>query len=231
MELEKEKLVAGCAAQVRQKTQLVNAYTADRAKLVSAGSETRVRRHTEVAAAANAIRSRLRRVMNQRQSFLALQDEVKDLRRNQAPEALRQTQARHSHTGMSGEKWEAFLLDYKGEVDDDLHAYVQLVDDKVAELKGTPPPPLDDLNTALFPEDADLSVLSQAVLEAEMARLEKLVSADKATQRQYSALSNRIRDRDGGPADGDCEARGLQGRKGASAPPSGATGGGVRQGF
>ena len=192
VELEKEKLVAGCAAQVRQKTQLVNAYTADRAKLVSAGSETRVRRHTEVAAAANAIRSRLRRVMNQRQSFLALQDEVKDLRRNQAPEALRQTQARHSHTGMSGEKWEAFLLDYKGEVDDDLHAYVQLVDDKVAELKGTPPPPLDDLNTALFPEDADLSVLSQAVLEAEMARLEKLVSADKATQRQYSALSNRI---------------------------------------
>ena len=62
---------------------------------------------------------------------------------------------------------------------------------KIAQLKGTPPP-RGDPSTPFFPDDADLSVLSQAVLEAEMARLEKLVSADKETQRQYSVLSNRI---------------------------------------
>ena len=191
LELEKEKLVAGLETQVGQKKKLVGAYTADRANLVSAGSEKRAHRHTEVAAAANALRSKLRRFTNQRQTFLALQDEVKDLRRNQAPEALRQTQARHSNSGMSDEQWVAFLLDYKGKVDDNLDTYIKWVDGKIAKLKGTPPSP-GDPNTPLFPDAADLSLLSQAVLETEMARLEKLVSVDKETQRQYSALSNRI---------------------------------------
>ena len=191
VELEKEKLVVGLKTQVGQKKKLVNVYTADRAKLVSAGSERRMQRHTEVAAAANEIRSKLRRFTNQRQTFLALQDEVKDLRRNQAPEALRQTQARHSNSGMSEKQWAAFLLDYKGDVDKDLDDYIKWVDGKIAELKGTPPPP-GDPNTPFFPDDADLSRLSQAMLEAEMTRLENLVSADKETQRQYSVLSNRI---------------------------------------
>ena len=191
VELEKEKLVPGLETQVSQKRKLVDAYTADRAKLVSAGSEERAQRHTVVAAAASAIRSKLRLFTNQRQTFFALQDEVKDFRRNQAPEALRQARTRHSNSGMSEERWAAFLLEYKGAVDDNLHAYIKWVNDKIAELKGTTPP-FDDASTPLFPDDADLSTLPQALLEAEMARLEKLVSVDKESQRQYSALSNRI---------------------------------------
>ena len=105
VELEKEKLIASFEAQVAQKKKLVEAYTADRAKLVSAGSEQRAQRHTEVAAAANTIRSKLQKFTNQRQTFLALQDEVEDLRRNQAPETLRQTQERHSNGGLSDEQW------------------------------------------------------------------------------------------------------------------------------
>jgi len=190
-ELEKEKLVATYEAQVAQKKKLVDAYTADRAKLVSAGSEKRAQRHTELAGAANQVRTKLRQFAGQRQTFLALQDEVKDLRRNQAPETLRQTQARHTHSGMSPEQWAAFLLDYKGPVDNDLAAYVRWVDGEIAKLKGTAPAPVDP-NTPYFPDDTDLSLLSQALLEAEMARLEKLVSADKETQRQYTALSGRI---------------------------------------
>lgn len=190
-ELEKEKLVASYEAQVAQKKKLVDAYTADRAKLVSAGSEKRAQRHTELAGATNAVRSTLRRFTNQRQTFLALQDEVRDLRRNQAPEALRQTQSRHTHSGMSEEQWAAFMLDYKGTVDNDLKGYINWVDGKIAELKGTPPA-AGSPNIAFFPDDTDLSTLSQAVLEAEMARLEKLVSSDKETQRQYTALSGRI---------------------------------------
>jgi putative AbiEii toxin of type IV toxin-antitoxin system len=190
-ELEKEKLIATYEAQVAQKKKLVDAYTADRAKLVSAGSEKRAQRHTELAGAANQVRMKLRQFAGQRQTFLVLQDEVKDLRRNQAPEALRQAQARHTHSGMSAEQWAAFLLDYKGPVDTDLAGYVKWVDGKVAELKGTAPAP-GDPNTPYFPEDTDLSTLSQALLEAEMARLEKLVSADKETQRRYTALSGSI---------------------------------------
>lgn len=190
-ELEKETLVGTYKAQVAQKTKLIGAYTADRAKLVSAGSEKRAQRHAELAGAANSVGAKVRQFATQRQTFLALQDEVKDLRRNQAPEALRQTQARHPHSGMSAEQWDAFLLDYKGPVDSDLGDYVKWVDGKIAELKGIPPAS-GDPSTPYFPDDTDLSTLSLAVLGAEMTRLEKLVSADKDTQRRYTALSGTI---------------------------------------
>jgi energy-coupling factor transporter ATP-binding protein EcfA2 len=190
-ELEKEKLVASYEAEVEKKRKLVDAYTADRAKLVSKGSEKRAQRHTELAGAANKVRAKLRQLTGQRQTFLAMQDEVKDMRSNQAPEALRQAQARHEHSGMSGAQWAAFLIDYTGSVDDDLTGYVKWVDDEIGKLKGTVPSP-GDPNVAHFPDDIDLSTLTQAVLEAEMARLEKLVNADKDAQRRYAALSKNI---------------------------------------
>ncbi|WP_040345080.1 TrlF family AAA-like ATPase, partial [Brevundimonas diminuta] len=190
-ELEKEKLVATYEGQVAQKKKLIDAYTADRAKLVSAGSELRAQRHTDLAGAANQVRAKLRQYTGQRQTFLAMQDEVKDLRRNQAPETLRQAQSRHPQSRMSEEQWAAFLLDYKGKVDDDLAGYVKWADRKIAELKGIAPP-AGDPNTPFFPDDTDLATLSQAVLDAEMGRLEKLVSADKETQKRYTALSGSI---------------------------------------
>lgn len=190
-ELEKEKLIATYEGQVAQKRKLVEAYTADRAKLVSAGSEKRAQRHTELAGVANQLKTKLRQFNSQRQAFLALQDEVADLRRNRAPEALRQAQTRHTNSGLSAEQWAAFLLDYKGPVDNDLAGYMKWVDGKIAELKGTTPAPGDD-GTPYFSDDIDLSTLPLAVLDAEMSRLEKLVSADKETQRRYKALSGKI---------------------------------------
>jgi len=64
-ELEKEKLIAPYEGQVAQKKKLVEACTADRAKLVSAGSEKRAQRHTELAGAANQVRANLRRFAGQ----------------------------------------------------------------------------------------------------------------------------------------------------------------------
>lgn len=190
-ELEKENLIATYEAKVVQKKKLVEAYTADRAKLVSAGSEKRAQRHADLAGVVNQVRTKLRQFANQRQTFLALQDEVKDQRRNQAPEALRQAQARHEYSGMSSEQWAAFLLDYKGPVDTDLAGYLKWVDGKIAELKGTAPT-TGDMNTPYFPDDTDLSVVPQAVLEAEMTRLGKLVNTDTEMQRRYTMLSASI---------------------------------------
>src|SRR3546814_15175554 len=92
--------------------------------------------HTGLAGAANQVRAKLRRYTGQRQTFLAMQDEVKDMRRNQAPEALRHAQSRHEHSGMTDEKWAAFLLDYTGPVDDNLSAYVQGVDGERSGERG-----------------------------------------------------------------------------------------------
>lgn len=191
IEIEKQKLVGTYTAQITNKEKLVRAYTADRSKLVSAGSEQRAVRHTELAEAVTKVKAELRRLAGQRKTFLALQDEVKDMRDNKAPESLRQAQIRHAGSGMNSEEWSNFLLDYKGPVDSNLIGYLEAIELKIAELKGTPPI-VGDPSISYFPEEQDLSSLSQAILEAEMARVEKLVSADNETQRRYTALSRSI---------------------------------------
>jgi hypothetical protein len=190
-ELEKERLVGSYDAQVNQKAKQIANYTADRAKLVSKGSEERVARHTAIATAAEKVRAKIRAFANQRQTFVALQDEVDDLRRNKAPETLRQTQARHPASGMSQEQWSAFLLDYKGDVDQALAGYKVWAENKIGGLKGEPPLPGND-HTPYIADHTDLDTLPLALLEAEMSRLEKLVSTDKQIQRYYAILTNRI---------------------------------------
>ena len=191
IELEKDKLVASLKVEVANKNKLLGAFTVDRAKLISKGSEKRAQRHTELAEAANRIREKLRQLTGQRQAFLAIQDEVKDTRLNHAPEALRQAQARHEHSGLTKEQWEIFLRDYIGPVDENLSSYVRWADGEIAKLKGAELAPVDP-NAAYFPDDADLSKITQVMLEAEMTRLEKLVNADKNSQRRYAKLSSNI---------------------------------------
>ncbi len=190
-ELEKDKLKAGYESQVAQKMQLIAAYASDRAKLVAKGSEERVARHGAVAAAAEKLRTRNRTLVAQRQAFLALKAEVTAMRTTGAPEALRQARARHPASHMSEDQWNAFLLDYKGPVDTDLDGYVRWADGQIASLRGVPPAPGDGL-TPYVADSADLATLPLAVLEAEMARIEKLISADRDVQQRYATLTQRI---------------------------------------
>jgi hypothetical protein len=53
-------------------------------------------------------------------------------------------------------------------------------------------PPAGDANTALIADSADLATIPLALLRAEMARLEQLISADTVVRNQYTALAQRI---------------------------------------
>ncbi len=191
-ELEKEKLVTSIEAQVEQKNKIVDGYTKDRSKLVSPGSEERVRRHIEITNAAEAVKGKINRFSNQRRTFEALQDETKDMRINKAPEMLRESQERHFNSGMSEDQWAAFLLDYTGDVDQKLKSYIEWADREINGLKGKPPAEQKTPNDPYVPDDSNLTDLSLSILEAEMTRLEKLVSADVTTQQKYTALSKQI---------------------------------------
>lgn len=192
VELEKEKALPQLVVAIAQKAKALADATADRSKLVAAGSEERVRRHTEISAAADKVRAALRERTNQRDTFVAMQDEVGDLRRNQAPATLRQTQARHAASRMTPEQWSAFLLDYSGEVDDNLRDYIAWSDQEIAKIKGAPIPPPSDPNAPLIADDAVLESLTLGLLDAEMGRLERLVSADRQTQQRYAYLTTKI---------------------------------------
>ncbi|MEQ9662728.1 MAG: AAA family ATPase [Parasphingopyxis sp.] len=189
-ELEKENSVAGLKLQVSQKRTLVESYISDRSKLVVTGTEAQVKRHAELSDVARLRQSEVNAFVNRKRTFGAMQAEVANLRSSKAPEMLREAQARHA-AGLSPEQWENFLLDYKGPVDADLASYVAWADQKIAELKGIPPVP-GDPNVTLIPDGTDLSKVTLSVLNAEIARLTALFSADKLVRDQYTALSNRI---------------------------------------
>lgn len=191
-ELEKVGQVNDLEQKVLQKIRQITAYTSDRSKLIAKGSEERVRRLTDITAAAEKVRSYLRFFNNQEQALLALQDEVVDLRNNQAPEILRRSQERHSASKMTSEDWKPFLLDYTGNVDEQLTTHMNASREAASRWKGTRPNPPATPETPLIADNAKLEGLSLALLEAEIERINKLISADIVTQRQFAALSTKI---------------------------------------
>ncbi len=191
VELEKESLVATLPAQLAQKQKLIADYTADRTKLVVKGTEAQVARHAELSEAAQKLRNKIQALVNQRRTFVALQDEVRSMRVTGAPEMLRQAKARHSNSGMSAQQWDEFLLIYKGEVDKSLKGYIAWADDQVLKLNGVSPP-LGDQNGALIPDNVDIAALPLAPIVSDITRLEALFGADKLIRDQYAALTGRI---------------------------------------
>ena len=87
-ELEKIKVIASLRKQVDEKIKLIEGYTKDRSKLISKGSEARVKRLGELTVAADKVRGYLRFYAAKEQSLLAVEDEVRNLRTHAAPEAL-----------------------------------------------------------------------------------------------------------------------------------------------
>lgn len=190
-EIEKQVSTKILLAQVNQKTDQIKSYNQDLAKLVVKGTEDQAKRHTELGQAVQALRSKVQTFGNQRRTLLALKDEVASTRITKAPELLRQAQERHHQSGLDTKQWDDFLLVYKGDVDTSLTSYLAWVDQQVTALTGSAVP-VNDPATPYFSDSADLSKLTLNTLQAEMTRLEALVSADALMRRQYAALSQRI---------------------------------------
>jgi len=190
-ELEKDALVSSLMSQVAAKETLIKGYTADLSKLVVKGTEAQVQRHTSLADAVQTLTTRVNALGNQRRTFVAMQDEIKNMRTAKAPEMLRQAMARHQGSGLNSQQWNDFLLVYQGDVDRALNSYIAWADQEIAKINGVPPPP-GDPNVSLIPADLDLNQVQLAVLKAEMGRLEKLISADSVIRNQYTVLSKKI---------------------------------------
>lgn len=190
-ELEKEGLVADYGQQVAQKRGLIAGYNADLGKLVVKGTEVQAKRHAELSQAAQTLNGKIQNLSNQRRTFLTMQDEVKNMRATKAPEMLRELQTRHTGSRLDSTQWGQFLLDYKGDVDKALRDYVVWADQQITNINGVPPPP-GDPNIALIADGVDLATVKLATIKAEMARLERFISADTVVRNQYVTLSTRI---------------------------------------
>lgn len=193
-ELEKVKLVEGYKAQIAEKGRILAQCRSDRDKLVSAGSEARVLRLQALTEAAEKVRNKVRHFNLQSQQLLTLQDEVKDVRTNWAPEDLRNTSETHVATGIRGDDWKPFQMDYQGKVDEILIDRLKKAQASGASWKGRPPAPKSDRETAYVADDAELERQPLATLEAEINRLQQLVNVDKTTALKFASLSKKIID-------------------------------------
>lgn len=192
-EQEKHIQIPGIRSSLANKLRLIRRYKADRKKLASKGSEERLKRLESLTQAAEKVRRYLRYFVNQRQSLLSLRRDVDDHRIRRAPEELRQLKERCKQTGVKDADWDRFLLEFKGDVDASIASYQAQNENDTKKWKGTPLKEVDP-NTALIADDAKLDGLELALLEAEIARLQKLVNLDKDTASRFAAISRRIDD-------------------------------------
>jgi ABC-type lipoprotein export system ATPase subunit len=191
VEQEKIALLPSYKTQAAERQKTIARLETDRAKLVMKGSEERVKQLTELTQATEAVRSYVRAFNLQHQQLLIMQDEVRDFRAHQAPESLRSMQLQHGNSGLKADDWHPFLIDYKGPVDDVLRQKISQAQKGSADWKGTPPAPIIS-DASFLPSGVELTRLPLATLEAEIARLQQLVTVDRATADLYTNLSKRI---------------------------------------
>jgi hypothetical protein len=193
-DLEKQKLVPDLKRQVSEQTRRINGYKSDQSKLISKRSEVRAQRLASLTAAADneTVRGYLRYSSSCEQSLLTLQDEVANFRSHQAPEALRRSQQRYRAANIKDPDWKPFLLDYSGDVDGSVAQHLKATRDGAQKWKGTQPTISKDINTPLIADGSDITTAPLALLEAEIARLEKLINVDRDTANRFAALTKRI---------------------------------------
>jgi predicted ATPase len=191
-ELEKQNQIEPLRKQIEEKEKLVKGFTNDRSKLVLKGSEQRVERFNAVVAAIEKVRANVSFFTKQEQTLLSLQDEVGNHRQFQAPEGLRRAREKYKESRIKPQDWDSFLLDYSGDVDGTLETTLDAARTTAKNWRGTPPPTNIDLQIAYVQDDAVLEKQPLALLEAERARLEKVMGGDQQTAARFASLSKTI---------------------------------------
>ena len=194
IEMDKSRQVTTLQAQVADKAKVIVRYELDRKALLPKSPSKNSDRLQELREAAETVRGNIRFLANQQSTLTTVAGEIKNLRQNEAPAALRALQSRHQKAGLAADHWSRFLLDYTGDVDGAVTAKVKETEARIKSWRGTTPTgPIDATGTYLN-ETADPKKTPLAVLEAEISRLEKIVAIDADTAKRLTAITKRIAD-------------------------------------
>lgn len=191
-EYEQDRQVATLTQDIDTKAKLVEQTTEDRSKLAAKGSKDRMVRLNALTAAAEIVRGYLRFYNKKNAALLALSDEVSSLRNVKAPEMLRNTQETHKDSQMEGDDWNPFKIDYTGNVDEQIKRMLKDCEVSSLRWRGVAQPEPASPTAVFIADDAKLNDQPLSLLQAEISRIEKLVSADDITKKQFSALTTKI---------------------------------------
>lgn len=191
-EIEKARQVGSLKSQIEEKKKLIARYEGDRKNLLPRGPSKTADRLQSLIAAAETVRGYIRYFANQQAAVIGVRNEVRDLRQNKAPEVLRSMRDRHQRSGLEDADWKRFLLTYSGNVDEAVNQKAAEAQRGMSSWRGSAPTALVDGSNSYIRDTDEPTKLPLAVLEAEIARLEKLVAADKETANKLSAVTKRI---------------------------------------
>lgn len=169
----------------------------DRNSLIAKGNEERAKRHEEISQAVEAKRLQVERVKRQHQVLLHLQSDVSDFRNRQVPALLAEWQEERADAALSPSEWQAFKVEFTGDVDSLLTERIKQAKKLIVQLQGPaqtdPPKQLDvDPKLALIEPDAVLEQQTLSLLECEQARLRALVGVDTQNAKRFGMLSEKI---------------------------------------
>lgn len=169
----------------------------DRKSLITKGNEERAKRHEEISQAVEAKRLQVERAKRRHQVLLHLQSDVSDFRNRQAPALLAEWQQERVDAGLSPTDWQAFKVDFTGNVDSLLTERIKQAKAIIEKLQGPakadPPEQRDaDQKLALIEPDVVLDQQTLSLLEREQTRLRTLVGADTQNAKRFAMLSDRI---------------------------------------
>ena len=192
IEMKKVREVKPLEAKIGAKEKLIAGYERDRNALLPKGDKKTTERLQQLVAAAEKVRGYIRMLGNRRASIVRVENEIRDLRQNRAPEGLRVMKESYRNLGFDEAEWERFLLEYAGDVDGAVAAKSEEVEKSTKAWKGKKPSPALDAGGSFLAKGADLARTPLALLEAEIERVEKLVAADRESARKVAAVSKRI---------------------------------------
>ena len=181
-----------------EKATLIAKDKRDRGSLVGKESEERARQFDVISTVAESVRSGIEQTHRQRQAFIALQDEVADTRANKAPLRLRQLRQAHTDAALKAETWNAFLLDFSGDVDGILAAAIKTVDERIRTMSGPASGEVEVIAgtqaslVSFLPDGADLGKQTLSLLDKETSRLRSLIGVDEQATKAFARLSEKI---------------------------------------
>lgn len=194
IEREKQSQIANLKSKITQKEALIDGYLKSRDSLVTKGSVERVARLNELTEAADYVRNQIRLWSQQAQALQSLENDVADFRLNRAPMALRTAKRAFSGAHLKDNEWEAFRQTYVGDVDATLLEKVANAGKEIEAWRGKEQPRKASDQEPYLAADADLKNVSLGELEAEIARIQRLVNIDADTANRLRAVTAKIGD-------------------------------------
>jgi len=171
---------------------------ADRQALVSSGdastkaaSQALAKVDEEAVARRNLIQAQQRR----RQTLLALLDAINSWKESVLPGMLRDLKEAHAEAGLREQDWKTFEVDFKGDPAGTVNTAIKKLETSTAALRGQPLPPLAaeaDITVSRLAADTNLDKQTLGHLDAEIARLTKVVGIATENARTYGRLTEKI---------------------------------------